>query len=69
MYRADLINAEMGKRRMSGEELAEKAKLNPNTISAIRNGKSVAIPTLQAVADVLSIEMKDLFTFETEQAA
>jgi len=63
MYRTDLINAAMGARRMTNPQLAQKADLDPATISKIRNGDpKVKLPSLCAVADALGLSMEELFT-------
>lgn len=62
MYRDDLIRAEQAAQKLTVEQLADKTKLNKNTISDIRNGKeSVELPSLQKVADALGLPMSSLF--------
>lgn len=63
MYRTDLINAAMGAQRMTNPQLAQKADLDPTTISKIRNGDpKVKLPSLSAVAVALGLSMEELFT-------
>lgn len=70
MYRIDLINAAMGARRMTNEELAAKSGLAIRVISEIRNGKrNPTVATLKAVADALGLTMSELFTEQDAQAA
>lgn len=70
IYRDDLIRAKMGARRETNHTLAQKTGLSATTISFIRNGHSkVVLENLARVADVLQIEMRDLFTFDQRQAA
>lgn len=69
MYRADLINAAMGKGRLTNEQVAEKAGVSPKVVSAIRNGKeNIELPSLRKVADALELTMEELFTSETANA-
>jgi transcriptional regulator with XRE-family HTH domain len=58
MYDAASINEAMGRARLTNEVLAEKTKLDPRTISRVRNGASnVTLPTLKKVADALSLDL------------
>ena len=41
--------------------LAKRAGLNYRTIPAIENGGDVKLSTLQRIADVLQVNIKDLF--------
>ena len=41
--------------------LAKRAGLNYRTILAIENGGDVKLSTLQRIADVLQVNIKDLF--------
>ncbi len=67
MYEAARINEAMGRGRITNELLAEKTKLDPGTISRIRNGKSnVMLPTLKKVADALDLEL--VIKFEKKAA-
>ena len=68
MYRNDKIRGKQAELGLSNEELAEKAGVNPNTVSAIRSGKVVRTDTLQKVADALGLTMEELFTPKTEPA-
>lgn len=67
LYRNELINAAMGERRMTVEELAELSNTNKNTISKVRDGRDVKVSTLHKVAAPLNIKPSDLLDF-TEQA-
>ncbi len=70
MYRADLMRAEKGKRRWTNEQLAEKSGLSRPTVAAILdNNEGVKLDSLIRVAEVLEIDLKDLFTFETEEVS
>jgi transcriptional regulator with XRE-family HTH domain len=74
MHRADLIRAKLGELNLSKAELARRAKLNPNTITAICRGDEVMPSTLQKVGDVLGFTLAELYTpkaeiAETKQAA
>jgi transcriptional regulator with XRE-family HTH domain len=58
MYNPDPINEEMGRRRLSNEDVAELAGVNKKVVSAARNGKeSVMLPSLKKVADALNLEL------------
>jgi transcriptional regulator with XRE-family HTH domain len=68
MYRTDLINAAMGAKRLTNEQVALRAKVAPKTVSAIRNGyPNIYVPTLKAVADALGIEMYELFRHDSKK--
>ncbi|MCP9496712.1 MAG: helix-turn-helix transcriptional regulator [Pyrinomonadaceae bacterium MAG19_C2-C3] len=68
MYRTDLINAAMGARRMTAEELAKRTGLGMTVISAVRNGKpNPKIDTLKRIADALDLQLADLFTHDAAQ--
>lgn len=50
---------------LTQEELAEKADLTRDTISAIERGiKSPTVATVGAIADALGIDMYKLFIFD-----
>lgn len=49
------------KRGLTQYQLAKQAGLNYRTIPAIENGGDVKISTLQRIADVLQVNIKDLF--------
>lgn len=58
MYETDSINEAMGRDRLTNEKLADRAELDPATISRIRNGNpNVTLPTLKKVADALGLEL------------
>ncbi len=70
MYRNDLIRAEMGRQNLSRAALAEKARLNVRTVSAICRGKEhVEVPTLEKVAESLGLTMQQLFEPKPETEA
>lgn len=46
---------------MSRYELAKKTKLNYRTILAIENSGDVKLSTLQRIAGILQVNVKDLF--------
>jgi transcriptional regulator with XRE-family HTH domain len=56
---------------LSVEQLAERAGVNNNTVSAIRNGKSVRTDTLEKVVSALGMTMLEVHEpkSETEQRA
>lgn len=67
MYRADLIRAAQGAKKLTNEALAELSGLNVNTISSIRRGKEhVEVPTLEKVANALGLSMQQLFEPKSE---
>lgn len=58
MYETTPINEAMGRERLTNESLADKAELDPATISRVRNGNpNVSLPTLKKVADALGLEL------------
>jgi hypothetical protein len=58
MFNPDPINEEMGRRRLSNEDVAALAGVNKKVVSAARNGKeSVMLPSLKKVADALNLEL------------
>lgn len=60
IYRNDKIKGAMAEKGFTLETLGKKTGLNPMTISAVRNGKSVRIDTLKAVADALGLKFSEL---------
>ena len=69
MYRKDLINAAMGAKRLTGQQLADMTKLSAFTISEIRNGSErVILRNLRKVADALEIKWSELFMVDEEQS-
>lgn len=44
----------------SAKELAQRAKISPNTLSRINNGGSAKLPTIQALATALNCDPADL---------
>jgi transcriptional regulator with XRE-family HTH domain len=61
MYRNEKIRGKQAELGLSNEELAAKAGVNVNTVSAIRLGKSVSITSLTAVVGALGLTMADVF--------
>lgn len=62
MYKYKLIEEKMKTANVTNESLATLTKLNPNTISKVRNGKgTVKVATLEKVATALGISMPELF--------
>jgi transcriptional regulator with XRE-family HTH domain len=58
MYPTEAINEAMGRQRLTNDKLANKAELDPATISRIRNGNpNVTLPTLKKVADALDLNL------------
>ncbi|MET0646407.1 MAG: helix-turn-helix transcriptional regulator [Pyrinomonadaceae bacterium] len=58
MYPAEAINEAMGRERLTNEKLADKAEIDPATVSKIRNGNpNVTLPTLKKVTDALGLEL------------
>ena len=49
------------KRGLTQYQLAKQAGLNYRTIPAIENGGDVRVSTLQSIAKVLQVKVKDLF--------
>lgn len=69
MYRDDLIRQAMAAQRKTNEIVATEAGISTKTVSDIRNGRSsVGLPKLKLVADVLGLEMRELFEPATGQA-
>ena len=60
MYRSEKIKGKQAELGLSVEELAEKAKVNANTVSAIRNGKSVTTDSLEKVLGALGLTFADI---------
>lgn len=61
MYRADKIRGRQAELGLSVDEVAERAGVNVNTVSAIRKGKNVTTETLQKVVDALGMTMAEVF--------
>lgn len=66
MYRNDKIKGKQAELGLSVEELAERAGVNPNTVSAIRNGKSVRTDSLGKVIAALGLTPAEVFTPKAE---
>ena len=58
------VRFERVKRKLSQEELAEKANLNPRSISVLECGLTdVKLSTLISIAKGLDIDIKEFFNF------
>jgi transcriptional regulator with XRE-family HTH domain len=61
-YRTDLINGAVGAQRLTNEDIAQLAKLNPKSVAAVRNGApNIGLPTLKAVLDALGLTLREVF--------
>jgi len=69
LYRSDLIRARLAVAGITQEEMGKATGLASGTVTKVCRGERVYPDTLHTVAKFLNIEMKELFTFETEQAA
>lgn len=71
MYRNDKIRGKQAELGLSVEELAGRADVNPNTVSAIRHGKTVRTDSLEKVVSALGLTMTEIFEpkAEAEQVA
>lgn len=67
MYRDDKIRLRQAELGWSNEVFAEKANVNINTVTALRKGVVVSLPTLKKAADALDLTMRDLFTPKVEE--
>jgi transcriptional regulator with XRE-family HTH domain len=68
-YREDLINAAMGAQRLTNQELAKKAGVGVNQVSAVRNGATnVRLETLYAIVKALDLTLRDVFQPKAEPA-
>lgn len=61
MYRADKIRARQAEKDWSNDVFATNAKININTVTALRRGEVVSLPTLKKAADALGFSMQELF--------
>lgn len=60
-YRTDLINAAMGRHRLTNKAVAEKAGVGVMTVSKIRNGNPrVGYLTLKRVIEALGLTMAEI---------
>lgn len=58
MYPNANINAAMGERRLTNEQVAAKAKVTRKVVSAVRNGKvNITLPSLKKVANAVGLEL------------
>jgi transcriptional regulator with XRE-family HTH domain len=69
MYRDDKIRGKQAELGLSVDEVAERAGVNVNTVSAVRNGKSVKAETLEKVASALGLTMAEVFEPRPEAEA
>jgi len=69
MYRCEKIRGKQAELGWSVEELAERAEVNPNTVSAIRNGKRVRTDTLEKVMKALGLTYADISERKPESEA
>jgi transcriptional regulator with XRE-family HTH domain len=67
VYRNDKIRGKQAELGMSVEELADKAGVNPNTVSAIRGGKTVRTDSLEKVVKALGMTMLDVHEPKAEE--
>lgn len=68
MYRDDKIRSRQAEKDWSNEVFAEKAGVNINTVTALRRGDIVSLPTLKKAADALELSMQELFEPKPETA-
>lgn len=69
MYRCEKIRGKQAELGLSVEELAEKADVNPNTVSAIRNGRAVRTDSLEKVLCALGLTYADISVLPPESEA
>ena len=69
VYRNDRIRGTQAELGLTAEEVAMKAGVNVNTVSAIRNGKSVRTDSLEKVINALGLNPIDVFTPKVEESA
>lgn len=62
MYRNDKIKGKQAELGWSVEQLAKRAEVNPNTVSAIRNGRSVTTDSLGKVINALGLKPAEVFS-------
>lgn len=61
MYRNDKIKGKQAQLGWSNDELARRAGVNINTVSAIRNGKPVRSTSLEKVVAALGLPMPEVY--------
>jgi transcriptional regulator with XRE-family HTH domain len=61
MYRSDKIRGKQAELGWSVGQLAKHAEVNPNTVSAIRNGRSVTTVSLEKVINALGLQAAEVF--------
>jgi len=54
--------------RMSQRELAKKAKIGKSTVSAIEQGRAIAIEKLLKIVEALDVHPSDLFISEKDRS-
>jgi transcriptional regulator with XRE-family HTH domain len=67
MYRKEKIRGKQAELGLSVAELAEKAGVDPNTVSAIRNGKTVRMVSLEKVINALGLTPAEVFEPKSEE--
>lgn len=68
MYRNDKIKDKQAENGWTNEELAKRAGVNVNTVSAVRTGKSVTSTTLETIAETLGLTMVEVYEQKQETA-
>ena len=66
MYRNDKIKDKQAEKGWTNEELAARARVNVNTISAVRTGKPVRSVTLETIAETLGLPMVEVYEQKRE---
>jgi len=61
MYKKEKFRGRQAELGLSVAELAERAGVDPNTVSAIRNGKAVRTVSLQKVMNALGLTPAEVF--------
>jgi transcriptional regulator with XRE-family HTH domain len=66
MYRKEKIRGKQAELDLTNEALADKAGVGVNTVSAIRNGKSVTTDSLEKVIQALGLSAAEVFEQSAE---
>lgn len=61
------FSALMKERKLTNKALSDQSGISPTTITAVKQGKKVSLPTAAALAGALGKETKTLFTIEEGQ--
>jgi DNA-binding Xre family transcriptional regulator len=61
MYRKEKIRGKQAELGLTNDELAARAEVGVNTVSAIRNGKSVTTDNLEKVINALGLHPAEVF--------